>query len=154
MSQAGSPTGSNQMSNGQWPAQQDMLMMLYQRGIEMGLQQASQAAAVSPPVILPPIFTSYQQSYYPQYDNAMGVYGGHNGAPPTYALGPPTQGNPILVPPMVASQYMQAAAPAQHGQSEQAHDYTASATPRHVETPYVWPMSNGDIGASSSPTSH
>ena len=155
MSQAGSPTGNNQMSTGQLPAQaQDMLMTLYQRGVEVGMSQATQAQTMTPQVMLPPVYASYPQSYYSHYDNTLGMYGGPNGTPPTYGLGFTSYDNPSVASSVSQPPYTQATTPTHYGQYEQVHDYAKSATSRNGEAPYVWPTPTGDIGPSSSSTAH
>ncbi len=155
MIQAGSPTSNNQIGTGQWPPQaQEMLMMLYQQGVEMGLNQAQQAHTIPSQMMLPLFNTPYPPHYFPQYDNAMGTYGGPNGAPSTYAHGGNPYGNPNATARVVPPQYTQAAATTQYAQYEQARDYTESATPRHAPPAYVWPVPNGENGPTPSSTLH
>lgn len=151
MSQAGSPMSNNQMNTSQFPTQaQDMLMVLYQRGVEMGLSQATQAQSLNPQMMLPPVYTSYPQSYYPPYDNSLGVFSAPNGTPPTYGLSVTSYGNTNVVSNANQSQFSQAAASTQYGQYEQVDEYAKSATPRHGETAYAWPIQMSDTGLPSS----
>ena len=154
-SHGGSPTSTSHFEKNQLPAQtQEILMMLYHRGVEVGMSQAAQAQAIASHVIPAPVYASYSQPYYPHYDNTLGMYSGAHSASPTYGLGPQPYHNSNVAPSLGAPQYVQGSAANPYLQHEQVSGYTHLHSIRDSEQAYAWPLPNGDNGFPSSSNPH
>ena len=149
MSHGGSPSSTNKLENQEMPGQtQDMIMMVYQRGVEAGINQATHAQAVPPHVMTSPIYASFQPPYYPSYDSAVGMFTSPNGAPPpTYGLGlrPYHSGN--VTASLDPAEYLSTSAIATYVQPDQDNSaYAHQGHSQNEDLAYAWPLPTNDQG--------
>ena len=154
MSHGGSPTSVNYTEKDQSPAQtQDMLMMLYHRGVEVGMNQAAHAQAMAPQVMPAQVYAPYPQPYYSSYETALGGYNGsHNLSP--YGLGSQSYHNLGIATAMAPTQYVQASAASAYPQQEQNDGRVHPQSTRDNGLSYAWPLPAGDTGLLTSSATH
>ncbi len=155
-SHSGSPTNTNQLEKNQLPVQtQDMLMMLYHRGVEVGMNHAAQAQAIAPHVMSTPVYASYPQPYYPHYDSAVGMFANPNSAPPPYGLGPQPFHNGHVTTSLGPSDYLSTSGATSYVQPDQNNNgYLQNGSSRDDELAYAWPLPTGDHRFPGSSTLH
>ena len=117
---------------------QDALIMLYQRGVQVGMSQAAQVQPMVPQTIQAPVYASYPP-YYPMYDDAAAMYGAPSTAPPSYGHGLQSYDNTSVTSTTGHTQ------PTPYIQYHQAQEHIQTPV-RTSEPPYQWPLPTNNNG--------